>query len=37
MKNYVHIAEELLFSDVIEEMVIVEFVNSDKKIINFLV
>ena len=35
-KTYVPVAEELLFSDVIEEMVIVEFVNSDKKIINFI-
>jgi len=35
-KTYVPVAEELLFSDLIEEMVIVEFVNSDKKIINFI-
>ena len=33
---YVPIAEALLFSDVPEESVIVEFVNSDRKILNFI-
>ena len=35
-KSYLPIAEALLFSDVFEECVIVEFVNSDKKILNFI-
>lgn len=35
-KSYVHKAEALLFNDVAEETVIVEFVNSDKKILNFV-
>jgi len=35
-KAYVPIAEALLFSDVPEESVIVEFVNADKKILNFI-
>ncbi|MEZ4776605.1 MAG: hypothetical protein R3D00_25740 [Bacteroidia bacterium] len=35
-KAYVPIAEALLFSDVPEELVIVEFVNSDKKMLNFI-
>lgn len=35
-KAYVPIAESLLFSDVAEESVIVEFVNADKKILNFI-
>jgi len=35
-KTYVPIAEALLFSDVPEESVIVEFVNADKKILNFI-
>jgi hypothetical protein len=35
-KTYVPIAEALLFSDVPEERVIVEFVNADKKILNFI-
>ena len=35
-KTHIHIAESLLFSDVSEETVIVEFVNSDKKILNFI-
>ena len=35
-KSYIPIAEALLFSDVFEESVIVEFVNSDKKILNFI-
>ena len=35
-KVYVPIAEALLFSDVPEESVIVEFVNSDRKILNFI-
>ena len=35
-KAYLPIAEALLFSDVPEEFVIVEFVNADKKILNFI-
>jgi hypothetical protein len=35
-KECIPIAESLLFSDVPEETVIVEFVNSDKKILNFI-
>jgi hypothetical protein len=35
-KAYVPIADALLFSDVPEESVIVEFVNADKKILNFI-
>jgi len=35
-KSYVPIAEALLFSEVPEESVIVEFVNADKKILNFI-
>src|SRR5690606_20082095 len=35
-KVYIPIAEALLFSDVPEESVIVEFVNADKKILNFI-
>jgi hypothetical protein len=35
-KAYLPIAEALLFSDVPEESVIVEFVNTDKKILNFI-
>ena len=35
-KAYLPIAEALLFSDVPEETVIVEFVNADKKILNFI-
>jgi hypothetical protein len=35
-KAYIPIAEALLFSDVPEESVIVEFVNTDKKILNFI-
>ena len=35
-KAYVPNAEALLFSDVQEESVIVEFVNADKKILNFI-
>lgn len=35
-KAYLPIAEALLFSDVPEEFVVVEFVNSDKKILNFI-
>jgi|688.fasta_scaffold160313_3 hypothetical protein len=34
--NYLFIADSLLFSDTKEELIIVEFVNSDKKIINFI-
>jgi hypothetical protein len=35
-KDFLAIAEALLFSDVKEETVIVEFVNSDKKVLNFI-
>lgn len=35
-KNYLSAAESILFSDILEESVIVEFVNSDKKILNFI-
>lgn len=35
-KVYIPIAEALLFNDVPEEYVIVEFVNTDKKILNFI-
>ena len=35
-KQYTGIAESLLFSDVPEETVIVEFVNTDKKMLNFI-
>ena len=35
-KAYVPIAEALLFSDVLEESIIVEFVNADKKVLNFI-
>ena len=35
-KAYIPIAEALLFSDIPEESVIVEFVNTDKKILNFI-
>ncbi|MEO8712223.1 MAG: hypothetical protein ABI405_08885, partial [Parafilimonas sp.] len=35
-KAYIPIAEAVLFSDVPEELVIVEFVNSDKKMLNFI-
>jgi len=35
-KGYIPIAEALLFSDVPEESVIVDFVNADKKILNFI-
>jgi hypothetical protein len=35
-KAYILIAEALLFSDVPEESVIVEFVNANKKILNFI-
>jgi hypothetical protein len=35
-KQYIPVAESLLFSDTPEETVIVEFVNSDKKILNFI-
>ena len=34
--QYVPIAEAILFSDIEEEMVLVEFVNSDKKMLNFI-
>jgi hypothetical protein len=35
-KNYISEAESLLFSDVPEELIIVEFVNTDRKILNFI-
>lgn len=35
-KGYTNIAESLLFSDTPEEYVIVEFVNTDKKMLNFI-
>lgn len=35
-KKYAPIAEDILFSDVTEEYVFVEFVNRDKKILNFI-
>lgn len=35
-KGYISIAEGILFSDVPEELAIVEFVNSDKKMLNFI-
>lgn len=35
-KSYIPIAEALLFSDVPEESIIVEFVNADKKMLNFI-
>jgi len=35
-KTYLPIAEALLFSDVTEEIVIIEFINSEKKILNFI-
>ena len=34
--NFILKAEELLFNDVEEEIVVVEFVNRDKKILNFI-
>jgi hypothetical protein len=36
-KKYTGVAEALLFSDVPEETVMVDFVNSDKKMLNFIV
>lgn len=35
-KSFLHTADSLLFSDVKEDLVIVQFVNSDKKILNFI-
>ncbi|MEN9548975.1 MAG: hypothetical protein RIR12_1566 [Bacteroidota bacterium] len=35
-KGFLPIAEALLFSDVPEELIIVEFVNNEKKILNFI-
>ena len=35
-KQYTSIAEDLLFSDVPEETVFVDFVNNDKKMLNFI-
>lgn len=35
-KNHIDAAEGLLFSDIPEENIIVEFVNSDRKILNFI-
>ncbi|OKL39971.1 tetratricopeptide repeat protein [Pontibacter flavimaris] len=34
-KRYTHVADNLLYSDVEEESVLVTFVNSDKKMLNF--
>lgn len=36
-KQYIHIAEEILFNDIAEELVFVEFVNRDKKVLNFII
>lgn len=36
-KQYVQIAEEILFNDIAEELVFVEFVNRNKKVLNFIV
>lgn len=36
-KEYISIAESLLFTDIPEEMIFVEFVNTDKKMINFII
>lgn len=35
-KEHIPVAESLLFSDIPEEAVIVEFVNTDKKMLNFI-
>ncbi len=35
-KGFIATAEAIIFSDVLEEIVLVEFVNSDKKILNFI-
>lgn len=35
-KQHVNIAEEILFSDIPEEVVVVEFVNENKSILNFV-
>ena len=35
-REYIPLAESLLFHDVPEETIIVEFINSDKKILNFI-
>ncbi len=35
-KDYLSIAEGILFSDIPEELVMVEFVNHDKKMLNFI-
>jgi hypothetical protein len=35
-KQFVPLAESILFSDIPEEAVIVEFINSDKQILNFI-
>lgn len=34
--RFIPIAEEILFSDIPEEFIIVEFVNTDKKMLNFI-
>ncbi len=36
-KSHAHIAEAILFSNVQEEMAIVDFINSDKKMLNFII
>lgn len=35
-KQYVKIAEEIIFADIPEEVVVVEFVNENKKMLNFV-
>lgn len=35
-KKHIEIAEEILFQDIKEELVIVEFINKDKHILNFI-
>jgi len=35
-RKYLHLADEILHSDIPEETVAVEFVNTDKKILNFI-
>lgn len=35
-RQYVNIAEEILFADIPEEIVVVEFVNENKSILNFI-
>jgi tetratricopeptide (TPR) repeat protein len=35
-KEFISVAEAIIFSDIPEEVVLVEFVNTDKKILNFM-